>query len=79
VRLIDHTVVSFEQDHYVRETEMAMPDIDTSVHRTDSFVFAPQVSELTSDLFHFIWLNSMTAAKPYSEVYAAMMASLDFD
>ena len=78
VEVIEATLVTFEQTHYVRTSKLTMPGWPELLNRSDSFVFAPEQTGPVGDLFHFMWLNAYDATGPYAELYAAMMATLHF-
>jgi hypothetical protein len=78
VEVLEATLVTFEQTHYVRTSTLTMPGWPEPINRSDSFVFAPGQTGLTGDLFQFSWLNAYEATGPYAELYAAMLATLHF-
>ncbi len=78
VDVLEATIVTFEQTHYVRTSNVTMDGWPELLNRTDSFVFAPGQAGPVGDLFHFMWLNPRDATGPFAELYAAMMATLHF-
>lgn len=77
VEVLDETAVDFAETHYIRTVKLHMEGWG-EVNRTDSFVFAPVEEAPTGDLIHFIWLNALEAAPVYGDLYAAILASLEF-
>ena len=78
VEVLEESAVEWELTHFVRSSKLTMAGWDGPVGRSDSFVFGPEPPGPVVDLFQFIWMSAWESAGPYSELFAAMMATFEF-
>ncbi len=79
VEVLEASAVEFRNTvQYVRTSKLRMAGWDGLVNRNDSFLFGPPPPGPVADVFHFIWMNDWEATGPWAEIYAAMMATLEF-